>query len=98
MEEEPRLLLELVWEDTRRTERNLGARLGARVPVGDCLDVLAGDGLPILEAEQVFEQNADGVREGVDAFEAGPGQRIQAVNLDLTTAGMDCDVALEGVL
>ena len=71
---------------------------GGRVPVGDRFDVFAGHRLAVLVAKEVLEQNADRVRKRIDALEARSGQRVEAVNHDLTASGVGRNPALKGVL
>ncbi len=54
---------EVLQQDACGREGDLAARLVLRHPGGDCLDVLAGDGDAVLEAEHVLEQDPQRVRQ-----------------------------------
>ena len=71
---------EVLKQDARRAKGDLGTRGRGWVPVGHRLDVLMSDCRAVLISEQVLEQNADGIREGIHALETRARQRIQAVN------------------
>jgi hypothetical protein len=62
---------EVLKEDTRRAKSDFGAGDRGRIPIGHRLDVLTRDGLTVFISKQVFEQDPDGIREGIDALEAG---------------------------
>src|SRR5262249_23658850 len=68
-----------------------------RVPPRDGLDVGRIDGLAVLVAEQVLEQNPERVGQGFDVADLGPDERIQAIQRELGVADGDLGLAAEAV-
>ena len=66
---------EILHDHPGRGELDLDARLGARIPVGDRVDVLGGDVGAVLGAQQVLGQHLEavgeflGARHGVEAID-----------------------------
>ena len=66
---------EVLHDHPGRGELNLDARLGARIPVGDRVDVVGGDVGTVLGAQQVLGQHLEavgeflGARHGVEAID-----------------------------
>jgi hypothetical protein len=57
-----------VHDDTSRRELNLDRRVGARIPIAECADVLGGDVRTVLGPQQVLEQDLQAVGKALGAF------------------------------
>jgi hypothetical protein len=68
---------EVLEQDARRHEGDLGARQSLGVPFGQGLDILGADRLAVLVAEQVFQQDFQGIRKAGRLGER-PGDRVEA--------------------
>ena len=74
---------EVLHEDAGRGELNLHARLCGRVPVCDCLDVVLGDVLAVLGAQEVLAQHLEGVGEFLHAFDCVERKVVVRLTADL---------------
>src|SRR5205814_6757732 len=79
---------EVLHEDTRRHERDLVVGRLLRVPARQSLDFRRCYRAPILTAQQVFEQDAERVRQASDG-EAAPLERFQAEDLEGAAGGLE---------
>src|SRR4029079_11278194 len=88
---------EVLEEDARGRELDLARGLGARVPLGERLDVGAGDDLAVLGAEEVLEEDLERVRKA-----RGGGklrlERRQARDRVRAAADGERLLGLEGIL
>ena len=64
---------EILHQDARRAILDLAGRSCALLPVDQRLDVVDGDGLAVLEAEQILEQHLHREGQLVDIAELGGG-------------------------
>ena len=80
---------EVLHQHARRTEGDLLARRGLRIPVDEGLDIGLGDGRAVLVAQQVFEQDAQ--RVGQARGLVGP-DRVEAI--DAVGLALDGEFAL----
>ena len=74
---------EVLHEDAGRGELDLHARLCGRVPVCDCLDVVLGDVLAVLGAQEVLAQHLEGVGEFLHAFDCVERKVVVRLTADL---------------
>jgi hypothetical protein len=88
---------EVLHQDARRAELDLVRGVRGRVPGGDRADVVGGDRGAVLPAQEVLEQDAHRVGQGGDVADAGLGERVEAVDLDLAVADEDMGLAAEAV-
>jgi hypothetical protein len=72
---------EVLQDDARRGEGDLGVGLSLGVPVEQRVDVLAGDVYAVLVAQQVLQQDAQRVGQARDALFAEALQRPDGVFL-----------------
>ena len=66
---------EVLQDHPGRGELDLGVRLGARVPVGERVDLLGGDVGAVLVAEQVLQQDLQAERQAVRSVRQRPAGR-----------------------
>ncbi len=59
---------EVLHEDAGRRELDLDARIGGRVPVAECFDVVLGDVGAVFGAQQVLGEHLERVGEPLDAL------------------------------
>ena len=87
---------EVLHEHAGGHEGDLAGGLGLGVPVGEEVDVVGGDGLAVFAAEQIFEQDAEGVGQAgeVDSL---AGEGVEAEEIDGGLAGGEGGLAAEGV-
>ena len=83
---------EVLHHHSRRRELDLGARLRRRVPVAECADLLVGDVLAVLRAEQVLEEDFEAVRQLLVAL-----HRVEAVDLVVGAADFQGALGTEAV-
>jgi hypothetical protein len=81
----------VVQEHPRRVQVDLAASLGGRVPAPHRLDLLGGDQLPVLVAQQVLQQHLEGERQVVHA------QPVQTVQLPPAAAEQHLVTSLQAV-
>ena len=56
---------EVLHDHSRRSELDLLAGVGVRIPVGEPADVIGGNVGAVLSAEQVLQQDLETVRQGI---------------------------------
>jgi hypothetical protein len=83
---------EVLHEHAGGGELDLGVRLGAGVPARQCADVLGGDVLAVLRAQEVLEQDLEGVRQALGALDGR--QPVDVVRL---VADLEPTLAAEAV-
>jgi hypothetical protein len=83
---------EVLHDDARRGELDLGVRFGLGVPGGERLDLFPGDHRPVLAAEQVLQQHLEAERQPVGALDGG-----EPVDLVLGPAGLQRALRTEAV-
>ncbi len=86
---------EVLQQDARRRERDLARRVGGRVPCRDGLDVGGRHGVPVLAAEEVLEQDPQGVGQARDVEAAL--QRVEAEDLVVGAPDREGGAGAEGV-
>ena len=74
---------EVLHEDAGRGELNFHARLCRGVPVRDGLDVVLGDVLAVLGAQEVLAQHLEGVGEFLHAFDGVECEVVVGLSADL---------------
>ena len=85
----------ILQDDTARRKRNFGARICLRVPVGQRENVIACDVAAVLVAQQVLQQDLEGVGKfGHVAFAHG----VEAKNLVVIAADSQRRACTEGIL
>ena len=87
---------EVLHHDPRGRERDLVGGLGLRVPGGERLDVVLGDGDAVLVAQQVLEQHLQGEGQARDVV--ARLQRLEAVDLIRAPADLEVAAGIKGVL
>ena len=87
---------EVLHEDAGGHVGDFAAGLGLRLPLGEELDVVGGDGDAVFAAQQVFEQyfQREGEAGDVEAVCGEGGERVVAVSL---VAGFEFGGGAEGV-
>src|SRR3546814_10911679 len=72
---------EILHQDARRTILDLAIRAAILLPIDDRLKILGGDGLAVLEAQKVFEQNLHREGQSADIAEllGRLGEAVEAV-------------------
>ena len=88
---------EVLHQHARGAELDLVLDALLGVPAGDRLDVGGLDGLAVLVAEQVLEQDAQRVGQRLDVADLLLDERVEPVELDLAAADGDLRFAAETV-
>jgi hypothetical protein len=87
---------EVLHQDASRHPGDLARRLGLRVPLREELDIVGGDGLAVLIAKEVLEQDAQA--EGKPGeLDAAFFERAEAENLIRLAAGLQFGLAAKAV-
>jgi hypothetical protein len=85
---------EVLQDDAAGGEGDFGVRVGLRIPVRERQDVVPGDVAPVLVAQQVLEQDLEGVGQFRDV---AVRDSVQAINLVVFAAHCQCRARTEGV-
>jgi hypothetical protein len=79
---------EVLQQDPRGREGDLTSERGVWGPARQCLDILAGNADPVLGAEQVFQEDSEGVRQAGD-IDPGSSQGVQPKDLKASRAYLE---------
>jgi hypothetical protein len=85
---------EVLHDHAARRERDLVRGRGGGIPLEQRLDVVAGDVEAVLEAQQVLEENLQGIRQAADVAVL---QRSQAEDFIVVAAASERRARLERV-
>jgi hypothetical protein len=88
---------EVLQEDARGHERDLGRRARGRVPLRERPDVVRLHERAVLAAQQVLQQDLQRVRQPCHAGKTGVLERGKAVDLDRASAAADLGARSETV-
>jgi hypothetical protein len=86
---------EVLQDDATRCEGDLGARVRLGVPVRERQDVVPGDVAPVLVAQQVLEQDLEGVGQFRDVTVP---HGVKTEDFVVIAAHCQCRARTEGVL
>ena len=78
---------EVLHDDAGGRELDLGVGLGVGAPVGEGLDLLGGDVLAVLGAQQVLEQDLQAERQPLRAVDRVEAEVVERAVADVQLAG-----------